>query len=358
MPKPKSRRKPPAPRPLFIAQLKEEIRRRAQERQARIERGELDLPIHYAPLPTEELFDLLSQLEYRVPSLDLAVPPPEPGLAARLKRSCKALVCKALRWLLIRQVEFNTAALRQGYETARLLGLADRNVGELMAAQTALKLQVRTLAGRLARLEQRTTGEEQAASEVAHVLAADAAPLGEREAADDTVYRAYLPYFKERLAVLVLGCGTGAFLKTLIAEGVSAQGVEPDSELADEARENELPVVCAPAADYLGRLADDSLGAIYLGPTLAARPAQELARLLEVCWTKVRKGGLLLAAASNRSGPPGELLCFLLDSACFTVLDYLFSSPAPPDLPAVILTSSGQPFDRRQYRDYTIVARK
>src|SRR5438552_16385025 len=136
-----------------IEEIKDAIVKRARARQAAIERGDYAVPLHYRPLPLPELLDLLGQWEYRRDALALAVPPPSPALAARLGRLCKLLVAQSLRWLLIRQVEFNTAAIRHAQALAELLAAVDRNQTEFLAAFTSLKLQVHALADRVAALE-------------------------------------------------------------------------------------------------------------------------------------------------------------------------------------------------------------
>ena len=138
---------------LTIHEIKEDILQRARLRQASIERGAYDVPLRYSPLPLARLLDLLSQLEYRRNSLELAVPPPHRALRERLKRFFKNFICKCFRWLLIRQVEFNTVALEHAQEAARLLDLADQNHGDVTAAVTALRLQINSLGQRLSRLE-------------------------------------------------------------------------------------------------------------------------------------------------------------------------------------------------------------
>ena len=144
--------------PPSVEEIKIAILERARERQASIARGALNVPLRYTALPLTALLDLLSQWEYRRDSLGLAVPAPGPGLGARLNRFCKTLVCTSLRWLLMRQVEFNSAALRHAQVLAEFLAVVDRNQAECVAALTSLKLQVHAQAERIARLESGPSG--------------------------------------------------------------------------------------------------------------------------------------------------------------------------------------------------------
>ena len=86
-------------RTLSIREIRDDIERRALERQSKIQRGEIDVPIHYFPVSVTTLYDRLSQLDYRTDFLSLAVPPRERSLLGRCKAGLKALVCRCLRWL-------------------------------------------------------------------------------------------------------------------------------------------------------------------------------------------------------------------------------------------------------------------
>jgi hypothetical protein len=354
---------PPAA-PLTIHTIKEEIRRRATERQARIARGEHDVPIHYAPLPMARLLDVLSQLEYRRDFLSLAVPPPSPSLSERCKRFFKQAVCTSLRWLLIRQVEFNTMALKHEHTAAELFSRTDQNQAEFMAALSALKLQIQTLTQRLVRLEADRT------KSVAETPARPWMEMTERP----EVYQAYLPYFREEKDLLIVDDEGVDFLKFLLAEGLAARAVESDAALAEDAREHELPVLHADGLDYLNGIADGSLGGIFLGRRLGCRPPRELDPFLGRCWGKLRKGACLLIetwnplclladaslahAAPYERATPVELLGFLLENTCFVIEDYLFSGPVSRDLECVAQAREGRSFDRKQYRAYAVIGRK
>jgi hypothetical protein len=369
-----------ATRPPAIQEMKEEIRRRALERQARIERGEYDVPIRYTPLPVLELLDLLAQLEYRVPSLDLAVPPWKPSWPERLKRFLKKGVCTALRWLLIRQVEFNTIALQQGRESARLHALADQNLGEFKAALTALKLQMHALAERLTQLEGRpmrarsrvalrhqaahgwTANGEAEGNEIRSI--SDAFPENTEEAG--LAYPAYLNYFKGRCNVLVLGAQRGDFLKVLLSEGIPARGVDADAQFAQFCCERELPVECAELSTYLARQEDGALGGIYFDLSYSSFTPRELGPLLGGCWAKLQKGAAVMVATrnpvrgvyeeANGSQLPAELLTFLIESQSFSVVDCFFSDPVDPEQPSV--RRGDEVFDSKQYRSCAVVGRK
>jgi hypothetical protein len=349
----------PAVKPFTIHEIKEEILWRARQRQASIERGEYDVPLHFVPLPLHRVVDQITPLDERYDFLHLAVPPANRSLLGRIKRVFKSLLCTGLRWLLIRQVEFNLLAVEQARASAEVLGEADRNLSELVATVQALQLQMHALRQRLARLENEPRNEE--FSEEPRADNASLLGMEPCEAAS-----AYLDYFKGRAPIRVIGCDRGDFLRLLISEGLSAQGVEPEAARAEYCRERELPVVCADPVDFLRRLKAESVGGIFLSSSLLYLDRPTLGFILGHCWSAIAKNGLVIAEFANgvsRRGlaPPeltAELVSFLLESQSFTVVDHIFSAPIHSALPAVTHARQGRPFDRNQYRLCAVVGRK
>jgi hypothetical protein len=344
---------------LSIREIRNDIERRALERQAKIQRGEIDVPIHYFPVSVTTLYDRLAQLDYRTDFLSLAVPPAEPSLLGRFTVAIKALVCRCLRWLLIRQVEFNTVALDHAMESARQLASADQNISELYAAVKAMKLQLHTLSQRLAQLE----GERGASgpclsyrtAETNH--ASNQGADAPRSPIEDEKHQAFLGYFLERGPVLNIGCGPGGLLRTFLAESFPVKGIDGDGELSTR---------CKDAIDYLARIEDGMLGGIYLDHVLETATPKQIGDLLGLCWLKLRKGGVLIAETANPAGTNAEskepvsvdLLTYLVESQCFWIDDQLFSKPLRDGLPACVQSSKGNPYDMKQYRDYAIIGRK
>jgi hypothetical protein len=357
-----------------IQDIKQEILRRADERQALIERGEYDVPVYYAPLPLSELLDLLGQLEYRRDALGLAVPPPHPALGERLKRALKSAVCKILRWLFIRQVEYNSAAIEVLRQLSDLLGRSDRNQNEFAAALTVVKLQVHALAGRLGELERlagndrvirpesvgydsnRVTAHRHDRNRIPQI---QGVPPGEDRG---LAHQAYLPYLRGRDAVLVLGVGLGELVKLLVSEGVAVHGVDGDADRVEYCRERDLPVVLSEPAGYLERSEADSTSAIFVDLSDGPPQPAALAQLLARAWISLRKGGYLIVetptpmAAENAL--PVELLSYMIESHCFTVVDLLLSAPLRQNVDPVVQRTSGQTISLKDYRRYAVVGRK
>jgi hypothetical protein len=334
-----------------IQEIKQEILHRARARQALIERGEYDVPLHYTPLPLPQLLDLLGQLEYRRDFLSLAVPPPHPALGQRLGRGIKNAVCTLFRWLLIRQVEYNTAAITLLQQTCELLDRIDRNQNEFAAALTALKLQMHAQARRLGQLEHLPAP------------AGAAAAFTEEEAADrGSAYQSYLSYLRGPNAVLVIGCGQPELVKLLLSEGLAVRSVDDNAGRVEYCQERDLPAIRMDPAGYLAQTEPDSLGGIFVDLNDVALAPAAIGDLLGRAWRGLCKGGCLivetLTPAASRATMPVELLRYLLESQCFTILDVLLSSPPGENLDPVVPASDGKILSFNNYRHYAVVGRK
>jgi Methionine biosynthesis protein MetW len=343
-----------------IKKIKQEILDRALDRHKKIERGECDVPIHYVPLPVATLYDLLGQLEYRSDSLSLAVPPPNPGWPARCKRKVKQLVASALRWLFIRQVEFNRVSLEHAREISEQLASADRNLAEFIASFGALKLQVHTFAERLARLESNGPRPSATVPSQSSVLSAEN---------EHSFHQALWPFLKGRGPILAFQTGQIDLLKFLVSEGLDASGIETDADTVEKARDRDLPVEPGQPLAFLESCSDDSLDVVILGDSVWQQSAREVNRLLGMTWHKLRQGGLVLAMAKNsacREGPlpaafagsvkliPVELLTYALESHCFWVADMLFWHPVSDEHDAVAQASKCWAYDLKQYHSYML----
>jgi hypothetical protein len=61
---------------------------------------------------------------------------------------------------------------------------------------------------------------------------------------------------------------------------------------------------------------------------------------------------------ARRHRVPVELLSFLVESQCFTLVECVFSGPVQRGAAAVARTDTGRLFDLKQYRDYAVIGRK
>jgi hypothetical protein len=339
-----------------IKKIKQEIIERALERQQKIERGECDVPIRYVPLPVATLYDLLSRLEYRADSLSLAIPPAKTGLGQRFKRLLKKWVCTALRWLLIRQVEFNVIALEHAREISQQLAAADRNLAEFMASVGALKLRVNALDERLCKLDrQESSGFTEPVDVVQPWLN------------EPLLYQALGRLAKGLGPILVAELGQVDLLKFFVAEGVEVRGIESDASVTEAGLELDLPVEQADLLTYLQKCDDGQLGAVIFDAQAFSKKApREFNDLLAQIWRKLGHRGRVLIGARNpqcrtardRRAMPVELLTYVVESQCFSVVDVTFWRPLSREIAPLVQSSSGRSFDLRQYSCYLIAGAK
>ena len=111
--------------------------------------------------------------------------------------------------------------------------------------------------------------------------------------------RFYLPYFLDREVILDLGCGRGEFLDVLRERGLSGIGVEIDADQAAECRDKGHNVVQGDLGDYLTRLPDESVDAIFSAQVVEHLPFNELVTLFCLAFRKLKPDGLMIAETVN-----------------------------------------------------------
>jgi SAM-dependent methyltransferase len=114
---------------------------------------------------------------------------------------------------------------------------------------------------------------------------------------------AYVDDFRDAAPVLDVGCGRGEFLALLREAGVEARGVDPDADMVAFARGEGLDVEQGDAVSHLEKLADGSLGGVFMGQVVEHLPAPMLVRTLELCASKLRRNGVLVAETINPLSP-------------------------------------------------------
>jgi O-antigen chain-terminating methyltransferase len=359
--------------------------------------------LHYSPLPIEQLFRFETELAYRQDFLALAVPPAAPTFRERTKALFKKLFRLGLRWVLIRQVEFNQALLRHVRESARLFTLLDRSMGELVGKLAEMQNQVENLNGQNEQLRQELASVQQKNQQLADTLVAyrlrwkrlqqselpsrdellASSPIdyflfenqfgGTREAVMAR-QRAYLPYFQGHGPVLDIGCGRGEFVELLAAEGLPVTGIDSNADMADYCRELGLPVLHAEGLHYLHELEDHSLDGIFLGRVVEHLPPERIVGLLAECWAKLSKGGVLVVETANplcrtaweafsrdpthvRPVHP-ELLRFLFQEQQFTICETIYTAPVEEEAEPVVKTTDPASVDASRYQNYALVGHK
>jgi methionine biosynthesis protein MetW len=115
--------------------------------------------------------------------------------------------------------------------------------------------------------------------------------------------RPYVGLLGDREPVLDAGCGRGEFLELLREAGISARGVELDAGMVARTRAKGLEVEQGDVVEYLDRLEDGSLGALFAAQVVEHLPYPELLAFLRLGWAKLRSGALLIAETVNPHAP-------------------------------------------------------
>jgi O-antigen chain-terminating methyltransferase len=176
--------------------------------------------------------------------------------------------------------------------------------------------------------------------------------------------RAYLPLFAGRADVLDIGCGRGEMLAAFKEAGVTARGIDVNTEMVAVARERGLDAARADALRYLSALPDGSLGGIIATQVIEHLEPSYLLRLLDTAAQKLAPGAPIVLETINaacwlaffgsyirdfthvRPVHP-ETLQYLLRASGFARVEIRYSAPVPDhmkmktvDLPAEVLAAA------------------
>jgi SAM-dependent methyltransferase len=229
------------------------------------------------------------------------------------KAFAKRVLRKLMRWyvepLAADQRMFNDAVLKL---VDALSARADESAG---AAERAEQL-LRELEERLTRVERsrRSAGVEAGAIPAVTVAAQPAAAAvpdyfayeSRMRGSVETIrerQRRYLDLLRDAGPVLDIGCGRGELLGLLRDAGIEARGIDADADMVAYAQGDGLNVRQADAAQYLERIDDYSLGAIFMAQVVEHLPPPTLTHVLELAVRKLRAGGILVAETINPVSP-------------------------------------------------------
>ena len=228
------------------------------------------------------------------------------------KAFAKRVLRKLMRWyvepLAADQRMFNDAVLK-------LLDALSAQADESAASRDEAARLLRELEERLARLERRergapvatnappvTVATQPAAATVPDYFAYESRMRGSVETIRER-QRPYVEVFRDAAPVLDIGSGRGELVGLLRSTGIEARGIDADADMVAYARGDGLDVEQADAVAYLERLADSSLGGIFMGQVVEHLPAATLARVLELAVRKLRGGGVFVAETINPLSP-------------------------------------------------------
>lgn len=224
----------------------------------------------------------------------------------------KRFLRKLMRWyvepLAADQRVFNDSVLKL------VDALSERADSSAAAREQAERL-VRELEERLARLERRgsspgpggvaapvTVAAQPAAASVPDYFAFESRMRGSVDAIRER-QRLYVDVLRDAAPVLDAGCGRGELLGLLREAGVEARGIDADSDMVAYARGDGLDVEQADLVEYLQRVGDGSLGAIFMGQVVEHLPAPTLVQTFQLAAAKLRPGGVLVAETINPLSP-------------------------------------------------------
>ena len=207
------------------------------------------------------------------------------------------------------------------HQTAVAAGRLDQHQRRLddhapaLEAVPELRAQVAVLQRAAAMLKRRAEeSPAQAATVAAGPAAAAAAPA---DASDDYKYVGfedqfrgsddsvaaklgdYLPIFAGASDVVDLGCGRGEFLMALKGAGVSARGVDTNTDMVAVARERGLDVTAGDALGYVAALPGESIGGIIATQVVEHLSASYLMRLLDASHRALRPGAPIVLETIN-----------------------------------------------------------
>lgn len=154
----------------------------------------------------------------------------------------------------------------------------------------------------------------------------------------------YLPYYKQDQRVLDLGCGRGEFIGLLVQNGIEAEGIDINEQMIDICRDKGYNCRKAGVLEALNEQEDNSLGGIFSSQVIEHLKPSSLKRMIELAYFKLAPERHIILETLNpvsvfslvqvyfldisHQQPIHPLtLKFLLESAGFSEVDILYSSP-------------------------------
>jgi O-antigen chain-terminating methyltransferase len=153
----------------------------------------------------------------------------------------------------------------------------------------------------------------------------------------------YLPIFAGASDVIDLGCGRGEFLMALKGAGVSARGVDTNTDMVAVARERGLDVTAGDALGYVAGLAGESIGGIIATQVVEHLSASYLMRLLDASHRALRPGAPIVLETINPK-------CWYAFFSSY-IRDLTHVHPVHPETLQYLLRASGFERVEIQYRE-------
>jgi SAM-dependent methyltransferase len=113
----------------------------------------------------------------------------------------------------------------------------------------------------------------------------------------------FLELLAGREPILDVGCGRGEFLDLLRDRGVAYMGVDVDEGMVARCRSKGHEVESGSANQFLERLSEESLGAVFSAQVIEHMPYPELTSFLALSRSRLRPSGLFVAETVNPHAP-------------------------------------------------------
>ena len=152
--------------------------------------------------------------------------------------------------------------------------------------------------------------------------------------------RDYVPLFSGASDVVDIGCGRGEFLAALADAGVTARGVDANTEMVAVARARGVDAVAADALAFLASLPDESAGGLMAAQVVEHFEPSYLLRVLSVAHRKLRPGATIVIETINPA-------CWLAFFSSY-IRDLTHVRPVHPETLQYLLRANG--FERVSVR--------
>ncbi len=149
----------------------------------------------------------------------------------------------------------------------------------------------------------------------------------------------YLPLFKKsgidykKFPILDIGSGRGEFLSLMNDSGLTARGIDINTDMVKRSKKKGLDAVEGDATTYLNTALPQSFGAVTGFHIVEHIPFNQLLRLFTAAHTALTEGGFVLFETPNPEN-------IIVGSYSF-YLDPSHLNPVPPDLLAFALENCG-----------------
>ncbi len=146
-------------------------------------------------------------------------------------------------------------------------------------------------------------------------------------------YLEKLPFEKEDIEALDLGCGRGEWMELLTEEGYGVRGIDINSMMVHLSRELGLNAIEADAIEYLSSLEDDSLEVITGFHIIEHLPFESLVKIYGEALRVLKPGGMVIFETPNPNNITVGASSFYTDPTHI--------NPIPPHTTKFILSYSG-----------------